>query len=619
MTIHAPKRCGRAAIVILTIAVSLLAVSEAVHAQSYPLCGGRSAGTVCQTPICGSVPAGTACLLPLCGSLPPGNIFNRPPCEEGETLPACSSASVDTPCQPDNEIACGLVPPGYLCLVVEGGGPTEPICSAEMPIDTFCLDPQGNDCRVVSPGQYSCWVSGIFGEIECTGAGQIVQECIAGTGAGASPLFRKLTDDAIAGVLRDHQLPAEDAPLVMGNARDSVRAYLFAELLNVIQKNPRSPEEDEIVAFYAGKVRDLRVRQAQISEDEYARFAANPCAYVPPPGFTYAIPSNCAVGTLATLFANLSHPTLKEFKEYGIATVTGQEITGDLEALGIASATRDAILFGVGVTVIAGVLAGTVFIVLTATALGTTIAAALTPYALVAWTVVATAAAGAGVAIAAVAASVFAIVLLIVGIIVVSVQFSEYDKFVADVTSLVEQAQAVPDLRAAVQTERGMMDLYHVYVKSTQPDWRSTEAPPAPSLDDPLFELVTDTGAHLGFTRSILPFFAQWGQGRVLSFSTNLHGGWFRPTVVALDESNIPRQTTSLSLAITFVNWDGQVATAWRRGTQFLIGRSGPDGLPVQPVETDELQFLDLTQGKLSARIVQLRRPPPPGRATSSP
>jgi hypothetical protein len=266
------------------------------------------------------------------------------------------------------------------------------------------------------------------------------------------------------------------------------------------------------------------------------------------------------------------------------------------------------------------VLAGTVFIVLTATTLGTTIAAALTPWAVVAWTATGIAA-GAGAAIAAVAASVFAIVLLIVGTIVVSVQYIQYDEFVADVTSLVEQAQAVPDLRAAVQTEQGMMDLYHVYVKSTQPDWRSTEAPPAPSLDDPLFELVTDTGAHLGFTRSILPSFAQWGQGRVLFFSTDLHGGWFRPTVVALDASNIPRRTTSLSLAITFVNWDGQVATAWRRGTQFLIGRSGPDGLPVAPILTDELQYLDLGGGKLSARIVHRfdSRPPPPGRGTSSP
>jgi hypothetical protein len=69
----------------------------------------------------------------------------------------------------------------------------------------------------------------------------------------------------VASLVRDHRLPDVDAPLVMHYARDSVRAYLLAELLNVIQKTARSPEEDAIVALYAEKVRDLRVRQAEVS------------------------------------------------------------------------------------------------------------------------------------------------------------------------------------------------------------------------------------------------------------------------------------------------------------------------------------------------------------------
>jgi hypothetical protein len=44
-------------------------------------------------------------------------------------------------------------------------------------------------------------------------------------------LFKDLTS-AVASVVRDHRLPDVDAPLVMHYARDSVRAYLLAELLN---------------------------------------------------------------------------------------------------------------------------------------------------------------------------------------------------------------------------------------------------------------------------------------------------------------------------------------------------------------------------------------------------
>jgi hypothetical protein len=45
-------------------------------------------------------------------------------------------------------------------------------------------------------------------------------------------LFKDLTNSAVASVVRDHRLSDVDAPLVMHYARDRVRAYLLAELLN---------------------------------------------------------------------------------------------------------------------------------------------------------------------------------------------------------------------------------------------------------------------------------------------------------------------------------------------------------------------------------------------------
>lgn len=603
-TIRNPRRCLPAGVLVVSLVVAgLLFFAERVDAQSYPVCGGRSNGTVCQTPICGSVPAGAACLLPLCGTLPPGTPFGAP-CVFGEFLPACSSVSASTPCRPDETLECGLVPDGYPCLGTPN--PERPSCSDDLPIDTWCETAGGEECRVVGPGQVACVVEG--GTITCTGPAQIVQECIAGIGV--------LTDNAVAGVLRDHQLPASDASRVMGHARDSVRAYLFAELLNVIVKNPRSAAEDALVAFYRQKVQDLRVRQAERSQAEYAKFAANPCGYVPPPGFTWSIPANCVPGSLATLFANLSHPTMKEFISYGIDGVTQEDIVGDLEALNIASRTSAAIHFGTAI-VIAGGLAVAAFALIAFTSIGTAVAAVITPYAIVAYGLTGVAA-GLGAAAASVAAVVFAIVLFIVGTVVTGINYHNYDEFVADITTLTERL-AVVDLRAAVETERGMSDLFHVYVKSTQPDWPAESAPPAPGLDDPLFHVRHESGAHVAITPSIHLFTAPWGQGRVLSFSTSLHGGWFRTTTVAIDDFGVSRQATSLSLGITIVDWDGKVGTAWRRGDQFVIRFVGPNNQPLDPIVTDELRFLDLAGNKLSARIVHRleNRPPPPSRAGS--
>ena len=47
-------------------------------------------------------------------------------------------------------------------------------------------------------------------------------------------------------------------------------------------------------------------------------------------------------------------------------------------------------------------------------------------------------------------------------------------------TSLVESQQVLPDLRTLIQSDRGMADLFHVYVTSTVPDWPA-DAQPRPA------------------------------------------------------------------------------------------------------------------------------------------
>lgn len=591
------RRRHQGVIVLLAVALASVIFAGPADALSYPVCGPDPHGTVCQLPLCGTVPQGSACLLPLCGT---GESLGDP-CVRGEFLPDCSTVSATEPCRPDEMLECGLMPPGYPCWGT--AVPEPPACTDALPVDTWCTAPDGNLCRVTSPGQLACLKIG--GMIECQGPGQIVQDCIAGTGEEASPLLRAMTDAAVGSTLESHLLPAADAPLVMLYARNLVRGHLFADLLRIIKKDPRSPEEQEIVDYYAGRVRDLRVRQAEISEARYYEFAADPCGFVPPPGFTYTPSANCA-GGLANLFANLSHPSLKDFKAYGISEIERLEVRADQEALAIAGGTRDAIIIGVGLAVAIGAAIG-VYFLLAASALATTLAAVLTPYALVPF--ITGVVAGVGAVAASIAAAVFAIILLIVGTTVVAINYAEYDAFVADVTSLVEQADVTPNLRTAVDTERGMMDLFHVYVKSTQPDWPPEVPPPAPAATDPRFRVKDEAGNLIGLLASI-DLSVDDGNGTgVLALSTSLHGGWFRPTARHLTPAGGEVEETSLSLVLGFIDWDGKAAMAARRGNQFVVSPRGADGGAVRPVAAseaaivDEIRYLDATGARRSASV----------------
>jgi hypothetical protein len=600
-----------AATFLVALAVGAMGQPRSSHAVGYPLCGGRAAGTVCQQSLCGTVPAGVECLLPLCGTLPPGTPFGAP-CVDAVGLPACSTVPADTLCQPDNETECGLVPEGYPCLRV-GDPIPDPPCGPGLAVDTFCQADDGNSCRVVAEGQFACLVVG-----RCTGPDHIVQACQAFGPDALGALFTELRDRAVAGVLENHQLPASDAPRVMTHARDSVRAHLFVELLNVIQKEARSPAEEALVKFYADKVVDLRARQAQASEAEYQKFAASPCAYTPPTGYTFEKPTNCATA-LSRLWETFEHPSLKEFISYGITMVSEDEIIADAEALRIAAGTREGVLFGASLAV-AGIIAASVYVVLFGTAIGASLAAAIAPFAVVPFTIGALAgvAAGVGTVLIAVAGAVFAILLLIVGTTFAVIDYVEYDAFVNHVTSLTEGVNPNPDLRVDVKTERGMADLYHVFVKSTQPDWPAEGAVPASGPRDPQFRIsVYDpaTGTlHGGGVASTLLLSTIWGKGQVLQQTVGLHRGWFRSAMLVATGNGPPQGVTTLSLGITIVDWEGKTATAWRRGDTFVVTRSDANGKPLTPVVSEELQFLAPTGAKFSARIVAERPPPAPTR-----
>ncbi len=127
---------------------------------------------------------------------------------------------------------------------------------------------------------------------------------------------------ALDTVLSAHLLPETDRGKVMGFARNSVRGFLYADLLGIIKKpDPRLTEEQAIVGAYAEKVRLKRLDAAEFALSEFHRWEANVCAnfgtgYTPPIGFTY--PSqDTACTQIGQTFGGPQPPSSKEFIAYG--------------------------------------------------------------------------------------------------------------------------------------------------------------------------------------------------------------------------------------------------------------------------------------------------------------
>ena len=82
-----------------------------------------------------------------------------------------------------------------------------------------------------------------------------------------------------------------------------------------------------------------------------------------------------------------------------------------------------------------------------------------------------------------------------------------------------------------------MVDFYHVYVKSTQPDWTGGEAPPAPGLRDPQFRITIKDATGAAHQVAITPSIQlspAWSRGQVFLHSASLHCGWLRSRIAYL-------------------------------------------------------------------------------------
>jgi hypothetical protein len=218
-------------------------------------------------------------------------------------------------------------------------------------------------------------------------------------------------------------------------------------------------------------------------------------------------------------------------------------------------------------------------------------------------------------AVAGVAAAVFAVILAIVGSIFAIIHYVNYQDFVDDVTALVEQAQAtVPNLRAEVNSERGMIDFTQVYVKSNQPEWHDDSPPPAASATDPRFRVCDETcsSASVQVTPTI-HLSVDDGKGLpVVALEARLHGGWYVQKITYLNEASPPQPVVNerLTLGISFVDWEGNAGVAWRRGSQFVIPKVNTDGSTGESIASHELRYIDANGTKRIATVVTDETPP---------
>ncbi len=452
-------------------------------------------------------------------------------------------------------------------------------------------------------------------EAPLSGTGRVLQQVTSPTARWAAD---ELTLAATQAVLDVHELPGSDRDLVLSYARGSVRAHLFAELIALIQKPAaeRTAEEEDLLGYYRFALGDLHRRQAEFSEVEYAAYVATgECLYVPPEGFTFEYPASCVV-PLPIPPPSPAHPSVEEFQAYGYAHVAG-ELVEDGEAFAVSGAAAKAIAFGIAAVAAIAISTGVFFAVLF-TGIGATIITAVFPFTFVpVWLLVTgTVIGGSGVGVLAlgIAGPVGFAILAIVGSIFAIIDVVEYDEFVSEVTSLVENVDYDPDLTVEIETDRGMSELYHVFIQSSLPEQQPSAALPSPSASDPKFVVLDEFGDLLGVHDTISPSYGEETGDLAVSQVVGRRGGWFASTITTTAPlpTEFEQVVEGLALSFSFVDWAGRSKEAWAIGTGFVL--VDPEDVENDTLDqseaVDELQYLDADGEKRIVRIVLDATPP---------
>jgi hypothetical protein len=186
----------------------------------------------------------------------------------------------------------------------------------------------------------------------CTGPSRIIQNCAFGGAADVN-----LETQAINSVMQAHQLPANDKARLSGWARDELRAVIYANLVNAFAKPTaqRTADEQAAIKTLIAAVRENHVLAATVAQQHYTKWAAYPCSYVPPGGFTFDQGTSCATG-VGTVYSTPEPPPLSAFQAYGASAA----YPSDSAYATVAGATARSMgaVYGLAIAAAAGTITG---------------------------------------------------------------------------------------------------------------------------------------------------------------------------------------------------------------------------------------------------------------------
>jgi hypothetical protein len=421
--------------------------------------------------------------------------------------------------------------------------------------------------------------------------------------------FPPIEHRAIDAVLAEHQLPASDRDKVLSFARDSVRAFLWGELLAIIAiaKDSRTADEQAIVDAYAELVRRKREIAATFAQEQFNQWQAFPCNYVAPEGFVYDGVNDSRWSIFNPLDPFPSPPSSEEFIAYGTAHAF-DKLSTDAEAATIAANTARAIGFGITLAA-AGVIGAGVAIGIVFSGAAVAIVAAIAPYAaipvLVGGGISLLPAGGAGIltGIAALGATVGVVIVAIAIAVLQGIAVFEAAAIPGELQARVDAAQTAPNLQTLTTTVAGQQELYGAFIETTVPEFTNLPPLPAPQATNQQFRVEDESGNLVG----IMPFIqlqSHWEPGSL--WEARLRGGWFVPKHVTAEGQTL--ETLSLSLA--YVDWENKKKLAWRRGEQQFVHTEVGGEPSGNGFSTDEIRFIDWAGQRLIARLVPANQQP---------
>ena len=420
----------------------------------------------------------------------------------------------------------------------------------------------------------------------------IVQTGATPTPAIVATALRGYESAAVAAVQHAHNLTTADDAIILDSARNEVRAFLFAQLLEIAQQTtPRSASDQAVMDYYAQKIAAINQTASQYALSQYNSWSSTICngspagtGWSPPAGFSYdqttqSIPQcNATIGALFN--PGPIPPSYSDFMAYGSAYANQLSPDAVIALSATASSMPLGEVAGLGGT---AVFTGAVLTPL----LGATYAYASTEILLAPLVV------GVGPQVSTVISALniaskvggpFSILITAAMIAVeVGVQVFTDAAIPGQLQAQVTASRIPPDMRQLVQTSSGIQQFYNALINSTLPEAKPALVPPAPSSSDTQFLVFDQTNASKA--QSSINLMTKVSPA---SLSVRLHGGWFVTTV----SDGSGHSVTQYSTSFPYVNGDGVDMIAWIQGKQFILTPTGSNK-PGNAIVTSRLDYKD--------------------------